>query len=240
MAYKQFLLDDLTVTVYKRKTSRQLRLSVSPHGKVQVSIPTWLPYKTGVEFARSRQAWISSQLPAGGWLQNGQAIGKAHHLHFAASPQPKITSRLGMSLIVIRHPAALPITDSGVQAVASAACLRALRRQAEQLLPQRLASLAEQHGFTYRSVRIKQLRSRWGSCDQQQNISLNLYLMQLPWECIDYVLLHELTHTRVMRHGPPFWAAMAAVLPEVQARRRAMRRYQPVLATATGRPAAVA
>jgi len=78
-------------------------------------------------------------------------------------------------------------------------------------------------------VRIKRLSSRWGSCDSHQNIVLNLYLMQLPWECIDYVLLHELTHTQILRHGAPFWDAMGKLLPNLAAIRKQMRGYHPVL-----------
>ena len=76
---------------------------------------------------------------------------------------------------------------------------------------------------------VKRLKSRWGSCDQHTNIILNIFLMQLPWECIDYVLLHELTHTNVLHHGPDFWLAMTQVLPNVTQLRKAMRDYQPIL-----------
>ena len=70
---------------------------------------------------------------------------------------------------------------------------------------------------------------RWGSCDSKRNIVLNLYLMELPWELIDYVLFHELTHTEVLRHGPDFWSAMKRVLPDVQRRRKAIKSYRPVV-----------
>jgi predicted metal-dependent hydrolase len=71
------------------------------------------------------------------------------------------------------------------------------------------------------------MKSRWGSCDQHRNIVLNLFLIQLPWEQIDYVLLHELTHTEVLRHGPDFWRAMERVLSDVKQLRKAVRSAQP-------------
>ncbi len=104
-----------------------------------------------------------------------------------------------------------------------------MRAQAEQLLPQRLEALASEHGFEYKDVAIKQLKSRWGSCDQQKHIVFNLFLMQLPWELIDYVILHELTHTRHLHHGPKFWGDMESILPRLKVYRRAMRSHQPVL-----------
>ncbi|HTB48710.1 MAG TPA: SprT family zinc-dependent metalloprotease [Verrucomicrobiae bacterium] len=231
MPSKQFALDDQIVTIYKRKSNRSLRLSVTADGRVRVSIPTWAPYSAGLKFARSREQWIRAQRPEPLQLKNGQAVGKAHHLRFAPSsvPAAKVTSRVYPTEIVVSYPAAMPTSDAAVQQVAEAAGIRALRRQAEHLLPQRLAGLAAAHNFSYGEVRIKHLKSRWGSCDHNGTIVLNLFLMQLPWDCIDYVLLHELTHTRVLRHGPPFWEAMQSVLPDMARLRKAIRAYQPAL-----------
>jgi predicted metal-dependent hydrolase len=233
MAQKTFALNERTsITIYKRRGNRNLRLSVTASGQVRVSIPAWAPYKTGITFAKARLDWIErhSVEQSQSLLQPGQAIGKAHRLRFSSSPAVlKVSSRVYGSDVIITHPAGLGYEEKSVQQKAEQAAIRALRSQASQLLPQRLAALAKQHGFAYRSVRIKQLKSRWGSCDQQGNIVLNLYLLQLPWECIDYVLLHELTHTNVMQHGPVFWQAMAEVLPSVTERRKTMKNYQPIL-----------
>ncbi len=230
MAQKQFALDErTTITVYKRKSSRNLRLSIAADGTIRVSIPTWAPYSAGIRFAKSRSAWLEAQRQPKQYLADGQRIGKAHHLRFVPAQADRITSRLRASEVVVNHPVNSLSTDDNVQKVATQAALRALRAQAEQLLPPRLAYLASQHGFTYHSVAIKRLKSRWGSCDQQGNIVLNLYLVQLPWECIDYVLLHELTHTKLMKHGPEFWGAMEEILPDVKGIRRTMRAYRPIL-----------
>ncbi len=220
----------LPVSVYKRRNSRSLRLTVGPDGEIRVSIPAWAPYSAGVNFARSRQDWIASQRRPASLIRHGQSIGKAHHLYFKERPgMSKPSSRLSGSAVIVNHPAGMDISDPQVQQAARDGGIRALRSQAERLLPQRLDALAKQHGFDYSEVRIKQLRSRWGSCDQDGVIALSLYLMQLPWDCIDYVLLHELTHTRIMRHGPDFWQAMAELLPDAKAMRKQLRSWQPAL-----------
>lgn len=230
MAFKQFSIDDqTTVVIYKRKTNRSLRLTVDSKGEIRVSIPLWAPYASGLAFAKSRMEWIKSQKRTAKTLGDGQAIGKAHHLLFIASTSASVTSRIVGSEIRINYPQNLDISDSTVQKKAAQASIRALRLQAEQLLPQRLAKLAQLHGYKYRAVTIKRLKSRWGSCDHQGNIVLNLYLMQLPWECIDYVIVHELVHTVVMRHGSNFWQAMKRELPNVDELKRKIRTYQPIL-----------
>ncbi len=233
MAFKEFKLDEqVTIKIYKRKASRSLRLSVAADGQIKVSIPTWTPYQAGLSFARSRYDWIKLHQRPSHLLVNGQQIGKAHHLQLLPIVgAQKVTSRTAPSEIIVKYPSQLGAYEPAVQNAASKASVRALRAQAEQLLPQRLAALARNHDFSYSSVSVKLLKSRWGSCDQHGAITLNLYLMQLPWDCIDYVLLHELTHTRVLHHGPAFWQVMRSLVPNLPALRKAMRSHQPVLLT---------
>jgi predicted metal-dependent hydrolase len=233
MATKQVSIPDIgTVTLYKRRGNRSLRLSIGSDGEIRVSLPYWLPYKAGEQFAVSKADWIvanrlsSSKLA----LRHGSAIGKAHHLYLKQSFQARgISARIAANEIAITFPPAYTPDDAAVQAAAHKACIRALRKEAEVLLPQRLEALASQTGFSYTSVGVKQLKSRWGSCNSHQEIVLNLFLMQLPWKLIDYVLVHELTHTKVMRHGAPFWREMERHLPQAKSLRKQMADYQPML-----------
>ncbi|HEX7368250.1 MAG TPA: SprT family zinc-dependent metalloprotease [Candidatus Saccharimonadales bacterium] len=233
MAFKQFEIEELgAITVYKRSGSRNMRLSMRHDGTVRVTIPYWTPYAAGVAFARSRRRWLLAHAPtAAAPLTSDMPVGKAHRLQFVTITDPAAAprSRLHGTEITIYIPKELAFDHPRAQSTAKRAAIRALKAEAEQLLPQRLRVLAQKHGFTYASVSVKSLKSRWGSCDQQKNIVLNIFLMQLPWQLIDYVLLHELTHTRVMQHGPKFWAAMEQVLPDVGQIRKDMRTHHPYL-----------
>jgi predicted metal-dependent hydrolase len=230
MAYKAFLLHDQPITIYKRRGARSLKLSVAANGQVKVTIPSWTPYKTGLEFARSKAEWIKSQTSQPIILSHNQAVGKAHHLEFIEdAKKDKPSSRVTNNTIVVSYPTWMTYTSSEVQAIAQKACSRALRSQAETLLPQRLKILAEQFEFEYGSISIKQLKGRWGSCDQNKDIVLNLYLMQMPWQLIDYVIIHELTHTKVLRHGPDFWRTMESVMPNARDLKKQIKFYQPVV-----------
>lgn len=232
MATKQVTVPEIgTVTLYKRKGNRSLRLSIGHDGEIRVSLPYWLPYTAGEQFVRSKQDWITDHLPRKQVaLQHGQSIGKAHHLYFTPDPTArKPRTHVTDTEIHIWVPAAMPTSHIAAQDAATTAGLRALRKEAETLLPQRLRTLSSQTGLAYTSVSVRQLKSRWGSCDNSKAITLSIFLMQLPWHLIDYVLVHELAHTKVMRHGAPFWEELERHLPGARQLRKEMAGYQPIL-----------
>lgn len=231
MATKQVEIPGIgAVTLYKRRGNRSLRLSVGLNGEVRVSLPYWVPYRAAIEFAKGKATWIAShQAERNPLLRHGQLIGKAHRLTFETTAAARTTTRVLPTEVRIMHPLALPASDDAVQTKAQQASIKALKQEAERLLPARLRMLAEQHGFSFKSVDVKQLKSRWGSCNSLQEITLNLFLMQLPWHLIDYVLMHELTHTRIMQHGDPFWSELESHLPSAKALRDEINTYQPVL-----------
>lgn len=86
-----------------------------------------------------------------------------------------------------------------------------LRIEAKRFLPNRLQELAKEFRFKYEQVKINGSKGRWGSCSSEKRINLSFYLMLLPDHLIDYVLLHELTHTLEMNHSVRFWEKLDAV-----------------------------
>lgn len=221
------------VTLVKRTQSRSLRLSVTATG-VQVSMPRWTPFGAGQSFALANIDWIVRELarqsrPA---LESGQRIGKMHYLRFEqVLGNQSTTSRVTATEIIIKLGRGELSTDAAVQKRARATAVRALKREAERLLPPRLQNLAVKHNRQYTGVGVKQLKRRWGSCDSHQAITLNLYLMELPWEYIDYVLLHELAHTVAMNHGPDFWRTLLAMEPRARSLSKQLKAHQPAIGT---------
>jgi len=94
-------------------------------------------------------------------------------------------------------------------------------------LVNRLDQLARKHGFVYARVTIRDQHTRWGSCSYGNNISLNRKLIFLPAQLQDYVLLHELAHTRQRDHSPRFWAIITDILGQEStiAARRSLHDY---------------
>ncbi len=86
----------------------------------------------------------------------------------------------------------------------------------------RLNELAREHDFHFNKVSLRNQKSRWGSCSAQDNISLNQKLYFLPDHLRDYVLVHELAHTREKNHSPAFWNILFHIFGALET--RGMRR----------------
>jgi len=87
---------------------------------------------------------------------------------------------------------------------------------AKAYLSERLNTLAKRHGFQYKKVSFKSMMTRWGSCSSKNNISLNILIAQLPKELQDYIILHELLHTRIKNHSKTFWAELDNLIDDAR------------------------
>ena len=235
MATKKILLDGIgTITLVKTAASRSMRLSVNSSGNVRVSMPYWTPYAVAESFALKHASWIQHELAThitpSKKYEDDQKVGKLHHIHFEVVSRDAATvSRVTATKIIIKHHADEAITSPVVQQRAEKAIYRGLRKEAEQLLPPRVYAIAEKYGFHYRSISAKQLKRRWGSCDSHHNLVFNFFLMELPWEYIDYVIMHELTHTEHLNHGPDFWKRLKQICPAALDIKHQMREYRPII-----------
>lgn len=100
------------------------------------------------------------------------------------------------------------------------------RAEARKKLVNRLNELSEQHGFSYNKVFMRSQKTRWGSCSSKNNINLNMKLVRLPDEMIDYVLLHELVHTRIKNHTNAFWAELNKFVGDAKGMSKKMNEYK--------------
>lgn len=89
-----------------------------------------------------------------------------------------------------------------------------LTEQANSFILNRLDQLSDKFNLPYRSAKIISARKKWGSCDNLRNININFRLVMLPVKCIDYVLIHELCHTKFMNHSLKFWNEVEKFAPK--------------------------
>lgn len=103
------------------------------------------------------------------------------------------------------------------------------RKEARRVLVARLDVIAQKYGYNYNRVSIRNQKTRWGSCSSKNNINLNMKLTLLPDELRDYIILHELVHTKIKNHGKEFWKEMLRVEPDARRLDQQMKQHSILL-----------
>ena len=88
------------------------------------------------------------------------------------------------------------------------------RRQAQIVIGEKAREFAALLGVSYAAVRIKDQRSRWGSCSGKGNLNFNWRILMAPEAVCDYVVIHELCHLVHMDHSERFWKLVESVCPD--------------------------
>ena len=221
------------VTYTKNRRARNISIRIREGREVRVTLPWYATYRQAEQVVMQKQEWILERLSE---IQLAQSVTnvadyaqfKYHNLVLEPEDNNQITIRIVDGKLIIRYPHDLTPESEPVQEALKNGIRETWRAEALIYLPQRIAWLAHTHGFMYQNVRVRDARTRWGSCTGEKNISLSLYIMRLPNHLIDYVLLHELCHTVVPNHGKDFYALMDKVTKgRNSAYQNEMRNYKP-------------
>lgn len=200
------------------------RLVVSPLGAVEVRVPEDYPEVKIPELVRSRSPWIVKQqdyferyrpreLPRR--YVSGESLrylGRQYRLRITKGSSENIQLRGRVLQVAVTAPETARRIVTGW-----------LRLRAEIVLAERLercAAVARRHGVREGPVQIRQMQRRWGSCTATGRILLNPKLVQVPVDCIDYVIVHELCHRKHPNHGSRFVRLLDTMLPDWRARKQ--------------------
>jgi predicted metal-dependent hydrolase len=211
---------------YKRRGTQSVKIRINGH-HVRVSLPHWMPYSAAVLYVQQKTSWINQHRSQKSFLYNGTRIGKQHYLHIKRSSAQRYSARISDTEIRVAVPASAAIESKQTQNKLEKYAHKALLIESEDLILPQVRDLATQYNLYVRSIEIKNLKSRWGSCSSKQELAFSLFLVQLPWECIDYVIVHELAHTRHMNHGAEFWGMVESMEPHYKAIRRKLKEFSP-------------
>ncbi|WP_298610882.1 M48 family metallopeptidase [uncultured Thiothrix sp.] len=225
----------MTYEIKVSKRSRYLRLRISEQGLL-VSKPWGLKHSEVEAWLLSKSDWIHKH-----WTQASTSLPSTLSL------PTRIELRFLEQTIEVRYEAAdingakLKF-DTSKQTLlvqwqtnhfenCQAALKTWLTQQAKIYLPSRLQELAQELGFSYQRCIIKNQKTRWGSCSNQGIINLNAKLLLLPKVWVDYVLIHELCHTRELNHSSRFWSLIKTYLPNYSEIHQTMKTAMSALPT---------
>ena len=86
--------------------------------------------------------------------------------------------------------------------------------KAQEIIKNRTAEYGVALGVNYNNIRIKDTKTRWGSCSSKGNLNFNYRIIMAPQAVMDYIIVHELCHLKHMNHGKEFWEAVAQYMPD--------------------------
>jgi predicted metal-dependent hydrolase len=219
------------ITIRRSARATQVRVRVAPDGTLRASLPLYAPtflVKRLLKTSRSELREIITQAKPTEVYTDGMRIGKSHSLIVRKSGTTIKTTRNGQHIIV-ELPTGTTLDDAAASRMVRDSVIGALRVEAKSYLPKRLSFLAAKHGLSYQKVRFSHASGRWGSCSSTGTISLNIALMKLPFELIDYVIIHELAHTKHLNHSEEFWNLVAVGDPNYRQHRRLLKQETPTI-----------
>ena len=201
------------------KKAKYMRLQVSPEKGLEVVVPYGVSLKEAELFLLSKSNWVVKHLE--------KISDREESFHFLGS---RLTVDHKYDALVRRH--RLELKDSTLKILSPADDLVPLKSiysawlklKAENYIPLRVRAIAQKFGFLVNRISIRGQKTRWGSCSRGNNLSFNFRLMAYNRDIIDYVIVHELCHTKEMNHSKRFWNLVEQIVPDYKALRKELKK----------------
>ncbi len=210
--------EHIPLIIRRNKRARRMTLRVQPAtGDVILSLPKRTSIKSALTFVQEKEAWIGRQLktlPPHIPFADGTIIpllGIPHRIRHAPD-QRQVVLQQDENLLV-----------GGKNEFLARRLGDWLKKTARQEFSLRAHNKAEILGVHLRSVRVRDMKSRWGSCSEENRISLCWRLIFAPEEVADYVIAHEVAHLREMNHSKKFWEITASLCADMESAKTWLR-----------------
>ncbi len=200
-------------------------------GQIVIGIPSRWPAREKEKVAASLLKRAAMAIEKGRWKPDRAGKGRARFFHgqrlkalgrefeVLVLDGRRFGARLRDGMIEVRAP-----THAQKEKRVAGLVRREITRALMPALLERVNALNEKHfAASIRRVAVRDNLTRWGSCSPDCSISLNFRLLFMPEGVLDYVIVHELAHTRYKSHGPRFWALVERALPDHRERRKWLR-----------------
>jgi predicted metal-dependent hydrolase len=213
-------LGEISIEV-RRKSVKNLNLRISPStGTARMSIPADLPTCEAEKFVYSKKEWLEKHLlnrrhhssPAERLIQTGEKIpvwGERRQLSIEKGFK-KSAAFLDRDGII-----RLQLSSQSDKSKRFALLDQFYREELKRAIPHLIAKWEPVMNVTVMEFGVKKMKTRWGSCNiRDHRVWLNLNLAEKPESCLEYVLVHEMTHLHERLHNKRFYRLMDRFMPD--------------------------
>ena len=230
---KVLRIQDLEIKLKKSFKAKNISIKIKPFEGILVTVPMLVSFKLAEDFVKTKIKWINKNLSKVQKQEQSYTFFSANNSFKTRSHLVNITStELSKNTVLIENTNVkvliskkLSISSEENQIYIRNIILEIWRKEAKEYLPKRVEALAIDHDFNYQKLTIKNTKTRWGSCSFDNNINLSLHLMRISNELIDYVILHELVHTKVKNHSSKFWETLEKHCPNSKILDKELKKY---------------
>jgi hypothetical protein len=215
-----------SVSIIHSRRARHLRISIDHEKNVSLIIPRRSSEEQGIRFLNSRREWVEKTLskikprkkqPWDFKFEEETQIfffGLPHRLQFTTDRMyPYVTKTQSAKL----RSQNLNENNDGAVEIITPSKKKVFENFLSNKLREHIYTFAfkfcKTYGFAFRDLKIKSMRSRWGSCSRLGNLNFSLRLVHFDREVINYVVVHELCHMREMNHSRRFWELVGQFCP---------------------------
>ncbi len=204
-------IDNFKINYKKHPFSKSIKISLKEKDSVLVTMPYFCPYKTAKDFLIKNFDKIKNFKIQENFISPDFKT-KFDTLKIIKSNIIKTETK--NKIVYFYYNDCYDFYSDIIQKPLYEAYLRALKIEAKEYLTFRLDFLAKKYNFSYKKISLRNQKTRFGSCSFDNNINLNINLMKYDFDVIDYVLIHELCHTKVKNHSESFWKEVEKYCPD--------------------------
>lgn len=215
-----------------RKDCKRLRIVITSDIKVKVIAPLRADDRFIEEAVKKKTSWIIraiDKLKKCHFLPVPEKYAAGERLAYLGNefvlmvvPGKREPARVSGNSLIVRTPR--PDGDSVKRVVD-----KWYRLRAEEIFSRCLKegfSIVSQYDVLEPFLKIRRMKRRWGSCTSSGKITLNLRLIHLPLNCIEYIVMHELCHLKQPNHSKYFYAFLQECMPDWRARKDVLDNYR--------------
>ena len=209
--------DNISIKINRTNRLKTISIQVI-EDKVRVSVPKNLEQAKIDKYLKSKSKWIKKKLLIQSKiapLKQKEYVSGEDFLYRGKHYRLKLVTGTKYNIKLTSHYLKLTVKDKSNKNKIKRLIKKWYLQRANEYLNQETIHLSKKINLEFIFVKVRNYKSRWGSCSSDGKIFYNWKIILAPKKIIKYVIFHELTHLKYHNHSPKFWRLLRSYYPEI-------------------------